>query len=80
MTVFALLLCVFFFFSQAMALEGSGIKLMPPAIDAHSPTHWTAREFPIAFLTYRVTTIIFFNRGGKVNTYTHKIYLVKEKG
>ena len=53
---------------------------MPPATDAHSPTHRTAREFPIAFLTDRVTTIICFNRGGKVNTYTHKISLVKEKG
>ena len=38
----------FFFFGQAdcgILVPPPGIKPMPPAVDALSPNHWTAREF-----------------------------------
>ncbi|XP_029064715.1 fms-related tyrosine kinase 3 ligand isoform X8 [Monodon monoceros] len=35
-------------FSRCLELQcqpGKGIKAVPPAVEAHSPNHWTAREF-----------------------------------
>ena len=49
---FLLFIIFFFFLGHAVQLVGSqfpdpGIKpVAPPAVEAWSPNHWTAREFP----------------------------------
>ena len=39
-----------------------GIKLTPPTVEAWSPTHWTAREFPIIVYIDKMFKIVFFHQ------------------
>ena len=37
---------------------------MPPAVEAGSPNHWTAREFPLCFVFAFFPSFFFFFGGG----------------
>ena len=44
-----------------MLVPRPGIEPMPPAVEAQSPNHWTAREFPLSFYFLLLLLFIFKN-------------------
>ena len=56
---FNILQFVIIFFNQASQPAGSQFPDGPPAVEAPSPSHWTAREFP-TFCYFMVTTCFLF--------------------
>lgn len=50
----------FFFWLQCVACRDlsspePGVELVPPAVEARSPNHWTAREFPVWLISLSIS-------------------------
>ena len=63
----------FFFWPRGILVPWPGIEPVPPAVEAQSPNHWTAREFPHAHLFPTLPSRRWPNIGHGGGIYTMEI-------